>query len=225
MDDALFAASYIKLERARGFISELDAERARYVASGPAKAVMDISTNPPQIEVKWDGIGLLPGAIIGDAVHNLRASLDLMASELARINGKSDKGVYFPFAESESALLESEKFKKFSRCGQDCVEQLMRIKPYRGGNLPLRCVHDLDIMDKHRALIPTPNALNIDVNGQFSRRDPRINKFKADIRDVVFKFPETSALAGQEVIPTLGRLVDSFVGILQAFEGVVAARR
>ena len=37
-------------------------------------------------------------ALLGDVVHNLRAALDLLDSELACINSKSDRNFYFTFA-------------------------------------------------------------------------------------------------------------------------------
>src|SRR3954466_10930543 len=91
----LFAASYVKLARARHFIQELEAEAERYKNSDPTSVRLDHEANPPNIHVEWKGVTLMPGAIIGDAVHNLRTALDLMASELARIKGSQIKTCTF----------------------------------------------------------------------------------------------------------------------------------
>src|SRR3954466_15009690 len=130
----LFAASYVKLARARHFIQELEAEAERYKNSDPTSVRLDHEANPPNIHVEWKGVTLMPGAIIGDAVHNLRTALDLMASELARINGKSDKDVYFPFASSADRFDQAIKSRSFDKAGDDAVALLRKFEPYRGGN-------------------------------------------------------------------------------------------
>src|SRR3954454_583749 len=67
----LFAASYVKLARAQHFIAELEAELKRYQNSDPVSARLDHTANPPALQVEWKGVTLLPGAIVGDAIHNL----------------------------------------------------------------------------------------------------------------------------------------------------------
>ncbi|MBR7540431.1 hypothetical protein KC221_30040, partial [Mycobacterium tuberculosis] len=52
----------------------------------------------------YRGLPETVSATIGDAIHNLRASLDLMAADMALRNGQSTKGLSFPFADSEEAL-------------------------------------------------------------------------------------------------------------------------
>lgn len=92
--------------------------------------------------------------ILGDAIHNLRTALDLLACDVVRLNKQSAKGVYFPFADSEAGLAEMIVRKKFSRASEDAQRLLKTIQPYRGGNELLRALHDLDVMDKHQLIIP-----------------------------------------------------------------------
>lgn len=92
--------------------------------------------------------------VLGDAIHNLRASLDLLAAALVLRNGRSVKGVYFPFAATADGLDDQIRQKKFDRAGKPAVELLKRVAPYRGGNELLRGLHDLDILDKHQLIIP-----------------------------------------------------------------------
>lgn len=92
--------------------------------------------------------------ILGDAVHNLRSALDHLAASLAIMNEQSPKGVYFPFAESEDQLDQMIRWRKFDRASPSAVALLKELKPYRGGNLALRGIHDLDVLDKHHSLIP-----------------------------------------------------------------------
>ena len=104
------------------FIEELRTEERKFANNDPLSAwAMEIDGGP-SITLSWKGAGLIPGAIVGDCVHNLRTALDLMASELARLNNKGDKNVYFPFADSEDRFPAAIKSKHFDKCGQDAVD-------------------------------------------------------------------------------------------------------
>ena len=96
--------------------------------------------------------------IIGDAIHNLRSTLDILASDVVRLNGQSNQGVYFPFAQRAADLDRQIKDKKFNRAHPDAVKLLRSFKPYPEGNKLLRALHELDIQDKHQALIPCAHA-------------------------------------------------------------------
>lgn len=105
---------------------------------------------------------------LGDAIHNLRTSLDLLASNLVELNGMSPKGVYFPFALDAAGLKQQIKDKKFDRAGPKAVQLLHKIGPHHEGNKELRGLHDLDIMDKHKLILPVLHgfyASNVVLNG------------------------------------------------------------
>jgi hypothetical protein len=90
--------------------------------------------------------------IFGDAVHNLRTALDVMANDLVALNGVAPKNVYFPFARSADDL-ERQIKNKMRGASEDIKDLIRALKPYIGGNNALRAVHDLDITDKHIALV------------------------------------------------------------------------
>ncbi|MEO5598898.1 MAG: hypothetical protein ABIQ66_09790 [Novosphingobium sp.] len=92
--------------------------------------------------------------VLGDAVHNLRSSLDLMICDIARIRGKSTDGIKFPFAADEIKFEKIMKKGEIRRIGEDVKQAIIALQPFKGGNLPLRLLHDLDIMDKHDLIIP-----------------------------------------------------------------------
>jgi hypothetical protein len=166
-----FEAPKLKIERARAHIQELDVAIRSYFAGKPCVIVVEPETDPQSKKLHEF---LSPGrefhaavarirtpippylsAIIGDVVHNLRASLDLLICDLARINGKSPKAVYFPFCEKAHDLEAIiKRIKIQGRCGEDIAEFITTIKPYKEGNILLRTIHDLDIVDKHQALTP-----------------------------------------------------------------------
>lgn len=90
----------------------------------------------------------------GDAIHNLRSSLDIMICDIAELRGQ-DRIYKFPFAETEEKLkviLEKET----KKLGQDICDKILEMRPYKGekGNAKLRALHDLDIADKHRIIVP-----------------------------------------------------------------------
>lgn len=96
-------------------------------------------------------------AIIGDAVHNLKCALDHAWLEtMSRLVPSRDwSRTKFPVHPTrddfESALenLEVDTLApNFSRL------LVSEIQPYGGGDFTIRAVHELDVRDKHRLLIP-----------------------------------------------------------------------
>lgn len=229
MDQPL-SASRMKVQRARQFTDELAAELDRFRASNPVRAMVtewDNDTLQASMHFDYDAIGLLPGAIIGDAVHNLRTSLDLMASELARLNGKSDKSVYFPFSKTSADLLKVAREKNFHFAGDDAMDLLTAIAPYPGGNDLLAAIHQLDIRDKHTALIPAGSQAAINLAHEIREQDGvrRIEFTTKTIPESIFYvFPPDTPFDGRPVIETLKELVQVVDGILEQFSRLVAAR-
>lgn len=216
-DTMVFALARTKVLRARNFIAELEAEQADYVASKPV-TITSLSHN--SIEIRQAGITLLPGAIAADAIHNLRAALDLMASELARSNGESDENVYFPFGTDESHFNKQIGKKKFHLAGDDAVALIKTLRPYKGGNAALRALHDIDVQDKHRGLRLSASRYAIGRLGA----DGTI-EFNENIEDFHFMFPETAGpFDGKRTIETLKELVQMVESILEAFAALITSR-
>lgn len=59
--------------------------------------------------------------------------------------------IEFPIAET-SEKYEAYKLKKMKRMLPEATEAIDRLKPYKGGNDALWRIHELDNIDKHRAL-------------------------------------------------------------------------
>lgn len=181
-------------------------------------------------------------AIIGDVLHNLRAALDLLAVGLVAQNNGNPKGVHFPFADSADELERQIKDKRMLRAAPAVVDMLRALKPYRGGNLALRHVHDLDVRDKHQMLVPfyghfeAPQGQfggsmggagmprNGIVIGQIAwgiqKLDPQgpapvYGSWPAKIRLVL---PFYEPLSEGEIGETLHGLVEEFTRIVDAFE-------
>lgn len=103
--------------------------------------------------------------IIGDIIHNLRSALDHTYWNCTEQFAKSDgerRNIQFPITSNEKALKDSVLPGLPSRVSQSFAEALESLKPYRdGGNRSLCLIHDLDVMDKHKLLIPTGNFTKI----------------------------------------------------------------
>ena len=112
---------------------------------------MHISNAPPRVKLTFTNEPFPEelSAIFGDIVHNLRTALDLAASACVRANGKSDKGVFFPFCKEASELDAMIKRRNIDRAHPDVVSYIRSLAPYKGGNIALRAIHDLDVRDKH----------------------------------------------------------------------------
>jgi hypothetical protein len=166
---APFEASRVKLNRAAKHLAELEAVVAAYLAEKPVRIIVE--PFPGGVGEKFGtrawlariqkSVPLDFSAIIGDVVHNLRSALDLLACDLVRLAGKSAKSVYFPFCNDIADLSPTIKKRKLHHAGSEIVAVIRSLKPYRGGNVPLRQLHDMDVADKHQALLPVIGAATV----------------------------------------------------------------
>ncbi|MCW5746936.1 MAG: hypothetical protein KIT36_12150 [Alphaproteobacteria bacterium] len=219
-----FAASRIKLERARIHIAELEEERQRYLRSNPFKGSFDWDSSPPQIKAEIAPVGLAPGAIVGEVIHSIRTALDLMASELARINNNSDRDVYFPISDSEATLDDAIKRRCFDKAGLDAVALLKTFSPYRGGNELLRAIHDLDIQDKHTALLVIGTPMNLQFSGSYDLTNVRAAAPPIITGNVTYVFPKGGVWADRPVVQTLQECVDLVDSMIEAFARMLDLR-
>jgi hypothetical protein len=161
------------------------------------------------------------------------------------MNGRDDKNVYFPFCESASELDDMIKRRNFDAVSPAAIDLVRRLRPYKGGNTPIRYIHDLDIMDKHQMLFPgasttkTPSGAIghylIYVGARELGRGMSLKEF-ARVEGVdlvqtplpniefpaVFKlvFPVHGPMADIEMLPALRDLIDDFSRIIDAFEAL-----
>lgn len=235
-----FTAARLKIQRAKRHVDELAKEIDEYLLRAPI--YMKVTQNPSPEYLDWVQVcseGVPPGLapIVGDIVHNLRSSLDVLACELVRHNGQNDKGVYFPFSNSEAELESRIKEKNFDRAAPEVVDLLMALKPYKGGNAALRYIHDLNIEDKHRTLIPVAGyiknpggALGFNQEHLYPRTIGSGTILAQIAPDLVpndklpvtfnLVFPWRGPFEDRELVPTFHGLVQDFSGIVDAFEAL-----
>ena len=86
-----------------------------------------------------------------EAINNLRVSLDHMVCDLARLSGGNIDKAKFPFARDKKNVIEVLKGIKLH---SNTAQYLYDINPLNAPNQWLRDLHDLDIIWKHRFLMP-----------------------------------------------------------------------
>lgn len=220
----VFSESRVKVVRARKHLGELIGLWAAHERDNPP--VVDFQSNVSPEGLERDAhlhVRFAPppdefSCIVGDIVHNLRAALDLMAVELV---GSASNKVYFPFAGSASELPAVAKLRGFEKAGREALNLVLSLRPYKGGNIPLRALHDLDIADKHRKLIPNNlNATTPPIAANMVSGKIILSLDESAPASSVPVFPADWPLAGEPIIPALEGMVALVLDILGQFEAL-----
>jgi hypothetical protein len=152
-----------KLDRAFRHIRDLDAEVQAFLSANP----YDVASKPhiqlPETVTTFyvcraDEVWSSVQAIAGDALQNMRSSLDHLMWQLAEVSGKvPDEHTSFPiFDPSErGADFLDRKIRPLKPAIQKII---LEAKPYKGGNDVLWTVHDANRIDKHRLLVTVASA-------------------------------------------------------------------
>jgi hypothetical protein len=243
---APFQSARLKLKRAAEHVAALERDLDAYLSRGLLRITTKVrEDDPTYFDFYFDATEPVPpelSTVIGDFIHNLRTSLDLMAGDLVRANGDTGDNVYFPFAKSASELPKQIKKKNFDKANQDAINLLVAFEPHKNGNLALRGVHDLDIMDKHQTLLPAGGnvetfgaILGFDqvehIEGRLASGGGRIIHAGLLPMDRIFPasfkliFPKAGPFGQLEMIPTLYRLLYYFSRVIDAFEAVTLGQK
>jgi hypothetical protein len=155
----------VKIDRAKKHLADLKAAVDAFDALHPYGVVVDKKTDPDsEIHRFWLNVPIPDewAGILGDCVHNLRSSLDLLAIALIEHNGGTP-GDYsaFPISPNETHF-DASGVTRLKGASAQAVELVRSLKPYRGdANNTLWELHRLDIADKHQLLIPVAAAHKI----------------------------------------------------------------
>lgn len=163
----------LKFARARAHLRELKTQTAEYRAAEPFKIVEYEDTSTGDLVTRVDA-ATQPSAdlsvVIGDVVHNARSALDQLAWYLVeRDGGTPGKFTYFPTGETKSKFVKSVK-EALAGTVESTRVRVRALAVYPGGDEELWLLHQLDIEDKHRLLIPVGMAygafnLHVKVDG------------------------------------------------------------
>jgi hypothetical protein len=149
---------YAKLERAKKHITDFDTEWMSFVNRGGYLILPkdDAQKGQRSYYLSAEEIPPVLSLIAGDAIQNLRSSLDHLAHHLV-VLGKGRPGsfrhAYFPISES-AAKYEAESPRKIAGMRQGAIDAINAIEPYQGGaGYTLWQLHELNNIDKHRLIL------------------------------------------------------------------------
>lgn len=152
----MFEDAKAKLDRADKHIEELEKEFTKFSKENPGALVSHTDKSTFVLKPENAPMPAALAATLGDAVNNLRTSLDLMAYRLADDGAKSK----FPFSKTKENFPQELKKSGISDQGvRDYIEHA--VMPYKGGDNDIWALHDTDIISKHHTLIPTSNSTSM----------------------------------------------------------------
>jgi hypothetical protein len=125
--------------------------------------------------------------ICGDAIHNLRTALDHVYWEIVSPVANTDserRNIQFPFNRTEAQLRIAITQGIAQRVSPVFCQALVDLKPHGepGGNELLYLLHEVDILDKHKLLIPTADYKKLSTN----ILRPQIPDFPGGFRGTIF---------------------------------------
>jgi hypothetical protein len=166
MASKLPAGCRIKLDRAEEHLKLLYRSIRAFEAEKPYRVtyednkqarqriyhVSQVATPPP----KWS-------ALIGDCIHNFRSALDHVAYHIVKTYGVPDRNTQFPLCLTPARYPDQAKQCFGERARQGLKTAVERLQPYHRRNktpnlYALWQLHRLDIIDKHRQLLPVVMA-------------------------------------------------------------------
>jgi hypothetical protein len=158
-----FEGPLLKVERADHHIQELERLLERYVAENrkrfsPKRQERALKEGR---EVRFAEPARHTPTVLGDAIHNLRASLDHAYCILIEANGHTATDYSkFPFGKDWPSVKGFINGQIKERSGpSDAVRDFIgaEVQPFPGGRNNLWDLHRLDITDKHQRILPMGN--------------------------------------------------------------------
>ncbi|SDA99353.1 hypothetical protein [Mesorhizobium qingshengii] len=237
-----FESSYLKVERSKIHAEQFKSSIAEFFATNPYRAVIDPNSTNASKQLIIEQIEPTPKTlplIIGDVIHNLRSALDHLASDLVLFKKASLDSVYFPTGVDKDGY-HNALTKPIRKAGLDAIKRLAKVEAYYGGNgAIIRALHDLDVADKHRAIVPTLNrALVTNIRAVGGGYDlffagitlPVVNGRASLLKDYVgvdiqfdeakpldVSFGEPPLIASESIGETLEKMTKAVVAIIDSF--------
>jgi hypothetical protein len=156
----VFEGPRLKIRRAQDHVNSLKIAIDDYFARDPWAILLQRNNKTGGYRLVLKGREQVPAdfsLIFGDAVHNFRTALDILANDAVRATGAVPKKVYFPFGQDAQGF-EDQLIEKMKQAPENVRAIIRSFKPFTGGNETLRAMHDLDIGDKHIALMNVNTA-------------------------------------------------------------------
>ncbi len=147
----------LKLARAKHHIRDLESLFDAFVSDNPHRIEIEANDEGIRIVGKFDRpIPVETSAIIGDAIHNIRASLDHLVAAAVRSNrGEPTRFNGFPFYKEKTGF-DGGVANKLAGCTDAFITYIKNLEPYPGGyGEGAYNISEMDNLDKHITLLPT----------------------------------------------------------------------
>jgi hypothetical protein len=154
-DSQLLRSAEAKLRQARQNIEQFEALVEKYLNDEPIVFLGEPSEDESSMVWKYKRIKTPPEDInfrASEALAAMRSALDICGAATAAIQKDKPKNTYFPFGETEKKARERQK----GNCKDipdGIFEEMMKARPYEGGDNELWAFGQLSNMDKHVDLL------------------------------------------------------------------------
>ena len=147
-----------KIKRAEKHVGDFKSALARFNATEPYSLRVDTETDPesPLIQIlKAEPVPPEIPLIAGDAIQNLRSTLDYLVCALVRANGEIPTRLneYPVYDGPITPKREAQILKKVEGVRQEVIDAIRNLQPFYGGDNTLWRLHRLNIIDKHNMLV------------------------------------------------------------------------
>jgi len=159
-------SALLKIDRAAKHVSDLN---KLFGETRPFVLVLETSTDAKKRAIfpkRNEAIINKAGLMAGDAVHNIRSALGHAYWEIVSPRCTSDserRKLQFPFCEKANRLDAAIQSRLAHYAGTGLYCALRRLRPHGdpGGNELLFLIHEMDVLDKHKLLIPTDEQMRL----------------------------------------------------------------
>ncbi len=148
-----------KIERAKQHVSDLEGRIGTFRETNPYRLVTEVDSQTRHTSYKVRVHSAPPielGLVAGEAVHQLRSSLDHLAWQLVEANGHlAGSGTYFPICQTAPTSAQDKKSfeRKVKGMSASVIGLIETLQPYQAGDTNLWTLHKLDNFDKHCLLL------------------------------------------------------------------------
>lgn len=157
----------LKIARARHHINDLVEQALSYYKNGNYRVLVQ---DNPQVGVRHlltvikEPVVDMFSPVVGDAIHNLRAALDLVVYEIVfpLLTPEDDETrIAFPMPRSEAGLAKVFSKDAMSRTPKAVQDEIVKSCHPTKGDAEILALHQLDIRDKHRVLLFLLNDISL----------------------------------------------------------------
>ena len=243
MVDPLKSARAV-LTNAKGHSENFRIESKRYLNNDPFARVAELDSRTGETVHKLKLARPIPSqleTLASDAVYNLRSTLDQIGYAVSIAAGGRGKSTYFPFGDTPSEV-KSRGTTSSKEIPHQIFTLMESFQPHLGGNDLLWSLNKIGNTDKHRFLVPTVIATEVQSLDVISTAGPfrmpanlvwdseknemelartmANTKFQFDVNFSIFiSFGEVQVVMGApafEVLDALARVVESILMAVEA---------